>query len=314
MNRWRRSFLLLVLLVPLTGCDGNDDWGKPGPGSVDVPTEARDAYFVGSEFAGLPLERALVPPNGAGESTSFIYGDCEPPAEGGCAPPLEIQTWSSCDRPRQPGSQPFRGAQAIFSPRGAQVEIQTGSDIVVVFADNFDLAERAADEVRHAESSSTITDLAPPDRQAVSGGAECSDQSDPYSPEAEIADTVNAWADAVGDSDGVAACALMSESGQRDMKKPYSRITPGHDRPLAETCELAVPEVAKSGGRGAVLADDVTAEDVQIEGGSAVVQHDGSFCIFLISHAGEWRIMGLPLPPPDDPAPGSDKPPPCTPV
>jgi hypothetical protein len=74
-------------------------------GCSDDPTVAdarvyRDAplYWVGESFEGLPLTRIGLHELGGG----FIYGTCEPPRdEGGCAPPLQIQTIRMC-APRVP--------------------------------------------------------------------------------------------------------------------------------------------------------------------------------------------------------------------
>ena len=64
-------------------------------------------YFLGQDFESLPLtdtsyscHRPTPPSDGIAREdlVSFIYGDCTPGDEGGCAPPLEIQTWPACDR------------------------------------------------------------------------------------------------------------------------------------------------------------------------------------------------------------------------
>ncbi|MDX6554329.1 MAG: hypothetical protein QOD86_524 [Miltoncostaeaceae bacterium] len=55
----------------------------------------RDAplYWVGAEFAGLPIIGIGMSPNGGGVS----YGTCDPPpGEKGCQPPLLIQTVRMC--------------------------------------------------------------------------------------------------------------------------------------------------------------------------------------------------------------------------
>jgi hypothetical protein len=135
-----------------------------------VPAEAQDAYFVGLSFRDLPLAEVLVPPSGAGNSTSFIYGDCEPAGDAGCAPPLEIQTWSICDRFPDPPARSrlvdVRGAKAEFDPDEGRVEIYTGSKAAVIFADDPDLAKGAAEELKPFDAPGASVALAPPNARA----------------------------------------------------------------------------------------------------------------------------------------------------
>ncbi len=76
---------------------------------ADVPANFR-VYSLGSSFDGLPLTAVLrqcedpgldasIGVDARGNSTSYIYGDCElPMGEGGCAPPLEVQVRPACER------------------------------------------------------------------------------------------------------------------------------------------------------------------------------------------------------------------------
>ena len=50
--------------------------------------DSRAYYWVGKSFAGLELTYAETY---QGRFATLIYGTCEPPSDGGCAPPLEIQ-------------------------------------------------------------------------------------------------------------------------------------------------------------------------------------------------------------------------------
>jgi hypothetical protein len=146
---------------------GSDD--DAGSSVTAAPAEAHDAYFVGSSFGDLLLTEVLVPPNGAGDSTSFIYGDCEPAGDAGCAPPLEVQTWGICDRfpaaadvSRLKG---VRGALAEFDPGEERAEVYTGTKAVVIFGDA-DLTRRAVDELRPAGAQQASLELPPPNARA----------------------------------------------------------------------------------------------------------------------------------------------------
>lgn len=77
--------------------------GCAGSGTVRVPTDrpteadvrqvaaqaGQAVFYLGPRFAGLPLTGA----NGGPGGVTFIYGTCEIalPAEGGCAPPVQVQ-------------------------------------------------------------------------------------------------------------------------------------------------------------------------------------------------------------------------------
>ena len=51
-------------------------------------------YWVGEEFEGLPLVHVDARPES--DIVAFVYGDCDPPPEGGCSPPLQIQIMALC--------------------------------------------------------------------------------------------------------------------------------------------------------------------------------------------------------------------------
>jgi hypothetical protein len=147
---------------------GSDD--DAGSSLTAVPDDAQDAYFIGSSFRDLPLTEVLVPPNGAGDSTSFIYGDCEPAGDAGCAPPLEIQTWGICDRfPKAPPVSRLtglNGALVEFAPGEERAEVYTGTKAVVIFSGDADLARSAIDELRPAGAQQPSPELPPPNARA----------------------------------------------------------------------------------------------------------------------------------------------------
>jgi hypothetical protein len=116
-------------------------------------------YWLGPSYLGLQLD--VVPPS------SYIYGTCDPPPDGGCAPPYEIQHHRSCARnPLTGGGQPSRVYRirggAIAAVFGADVEVGVGRHTVVVFAYTRARAERAARALRRREEDTPVSDLPAP--------------------------------------------------------------------------------------------------------------------------------------------------------
>ena len=134
------------------------------------------AYELGTRFAGLPrtgvLRDCFVPPpgpfSGPGPrdvtwTSTAIYGTCTPEGtEGGCGPPLEVQSWPECDRNYAPyGPESDLKPRASYGLTGShrlpavslehglsnRIEIYAGRTTVVVFTDGPEgprLASRAA--------------------------------------------------------------------------------------------------------------------------------------------------------------------------
>jgi hypothetical protein len=147
--------------------------------------DAYRVYYAGEEVAGLPLEELL------GEewqkversvSWSFIYGSCTPPMdEGGCAPPLEIQNYSTCRRwfsalHRKRRLYDLRGAKATggggryeLSP----MEIFTGRTTVVIFGNQQNVIKSAARQLRHVRQGEPQSLLPPPAARSLRGKLPC---------------------------------------------------------------------------------------------------------------------------------------------
>jgi hypothetical protein len=139
-----RVFAPLALLASVVALVGDPD----GPGGRLSLEEARrfdefPLYYAGPEVDGLPLSAVLRRDDGA-DYVSFVYGDCTPASDAGCAPPAEVQIWRSADRNvgsydlSEPGSPPLertriRGRPAAFVGDGT-LEIYTDESTVVVFA------------------------------------------------------------------------------------------------------------------------------------------------------------------------------------
>jgi hypothetical protein len=146
--------LLLALLCALLAA-------APAGGETQTPT---DQYWLGPYFAGLRLTYTS---SGSPDKT-FAYGDCEqPPGEGGCSVPAQVQNTSSCARnPIGLDSIPYR----VFLVRGGGlaaeyertwVDVGTGSRTVPVFTNEFELMGAALREL-HLQSQSAPEPLAPP--------------------------------------------------------------------------------------------------------------------------------------------------------
>ena len=90
------TFATIALVIFPVGCDRDADSSQ----NCRMPfTE----YSVGESLAGLELE-AQSPNCGKRPFVTYIYGTCHATDDTGCAPPLEVQSWSV--RHRKPSSAP----------------------------------------------------------------------------------------------------------------------------------------------------------------------------------------------------------------
>jgi hypothetical protein len=124
-----------------------------GPWSLEHAAPPGDVPWPGERADGLPLTTALESP----DRLSFVYGDCLPTGDAGCAPPVEIQVWRACRRHRSLYRSPLGPAGEAVTVRGVpglafdgrrRIELQTGRSTIVVFADSAARAERVAAALR----------------------------------------------------------------------------------------------------------------------------------------------------------------------
>lgn len=166
------SVLVVVPALATTGTDASEN----APCLAHPHLPAFTPYELGSQFAGLQrtdvLRDCYVPPSGhvvgprprdVTWTSTAIYGSCTPEgSEGGCGPPLEIQSWPECDRnyaPYGPASdlKPSISYRLSGSHRlptislehglSNRIEMYSGRTTVVVFTDGPEgprLASRAA--------------------------------------------------------------------------------------------------------------------------------------------------------------------------
>jgi len=136
-------------------------------------------YYDGPEVAGLPLENINGDPS---HCCSFMYGTCTPPpAEGGCAPPLEIQVFSTCKRwfrgiagRRHAHIYNFRGAKTIANdpPESYTPEIFTGRTTVVFWGESWKIVKAAERQLREIHQSKPQA-LPPPVHGSLWGRLPC---------------------------------------------------------------------------------------------------------------------------------------------
>jgi hypothetical protein len=139
-------------------------------------------FYPGERTEGVPLETVLRRSDSA-EYVSFVYGDCVPESDAGCAPPFEIQVWPACRRHLAlygSSSGPdldrvaVRGVPAAVLDGGTRLELQTGRSTIVVFADTRQRLSRIAQDLRSLDGrTASGVPLPPPDPGAVDGRLAC---------------------------------------------------------------------------------------------------------------------------------------------
>ena len=141
-------------------------------------------YYAGEAVNGHTL--TAVELDTQSDSVTFIYGDCKNPAwdepfgEGGCAPPVQVQVWSACPRNPSlyggpgsptPDNTTVRGVPAAYYVGGSQLELQTGTSTVVIFADS---PQTVAMALRGVNNDVATGDALPrPAAGAMTGDLKC---------------------------------------------------------------------------------------------------------------------------------------------
>lgn len=165
---------------------------RPIPGHLDVGLEFEGMIAQTSRSCETP---GLLPDHAVPTSNNMdavLYGTCEPPqGEGGCDPPLQIQTFGACERNRSlytryPGPDGPRRYQAITvrgvpaalfdDGNGVMLEIYTAKVTTVIFADSEEIARRVGEELRGRLDSRGIAAreaLPQPAKGALEGELSC---------------------------------------------------------------------------------------------------------------------------------------------
>lgn len=177
----------LVAVLVLAGA-GSAGYGEPAPPAQFTLEDARafddyPLYFAGDRVEGLPLVTVLRRSDTA-DFVSFVYGDCTPDDDMGCAPPLEIQVWPACRRHLALyGSSSLgptlermtvRSVPAAVLDGGTRLELQTGRSTIVVFGDSRGRLARVARLLRAVDGSVSVRHALPsPEPGALEGTLKC---------------------------------------------------------------------------------------------------------------------------------------------
>ena len=117
------------------GCEKDDPLAAPERSQRDCRMPFPE-YDAGPEVAGI-RRQVTVTNCGRRPSVTYIYGTCRATSDSGCAPPLEVQTWSYCHRkPRHTSATDFG--------------VRRGPVTVVIFATRKRVADRAVALLRKA--------------------------------------------------------------------------------------------------------------------------------------------------------------------
>ena len=153
-----------------------------GSAGAGTPSETFPLYSAGERFDDLPLV-ALLRRHDTAEYVSFVYGDCKPTSDTGCAPPVEIQVWPACRRNlalyehRPANAAPVeritvRGVPAALFDDGTRLELETDLSTVVVFAHTRARTLRIAEALRSLDDSVTPGRPLPKPVRGREGGAQ----------------------------------------------------------------------------------------------------------------------------------------------
>ena len=180
-----RAVSCIAAALVLTGAAGDD----PPASTERLALEAarvsgdRPLYFAGERIEGVPLT-AILSRSDTAEYVSFVYGDCTPDDDAGCASPVEIQVWPACRRslalygpsPLGPTFErtTLRGVPAAILDVGTRVELQTGRSTIVVFGDSRDRVLSVARALRAVDGSTSVREALPsPVPHALEGTLAC---------------------------------------------------------------------------------------------------------------------------------------------
>jgi hypothetical protein len=126
----------IALAVLAAGCDKD----KPLADTEASQRQCRmpfPEYDAGPEVGGHRRE-TVVTTCSRRPNVTYVYGTCHAESDSGCAPPLEVQTWSYCHR------KPRHSSRTDFG-------VRRGSVTVMIFATSPELAHRAVALLRKAK-------------------------------------------------------------------------------------------------------------------------------------------------------------------
>jgi hypothetical protein len=164
-----------------------------------------EVFSAGPDVAGVPMTEAArrcdpgaLADELASNYFAYVYGKCQPRADTGCLPPLQIRSYPACQRTFADYS--FEGKPLPYKelpPVGGakvreieflvdhRIEIYTGDSTIAISAADWSLAEEALQLLRGQPSgtppATTASSLAqepqgrlePPAKEAIEGGLSC---------------------------------------------------------------------------------------------------------------------------------------------
>jgi hypothetical protein len=141
---------------------------------------AYPVYYAGTSVSGNALLKIDGDPEHQEDKLDttwvLIYGDCDA-EDGGCFPPVQIHSYSTCARWADPGSQliDIRGAKATKPMRGtgAALEIFTGRTTVTIGAENQHVLDSTVQVLREVHQEKPSGVLPPPVPGSLRGELPC---------------------------------------------------------------------------------------------------------------------------------------------
>jgi len=143
---------------------------------------AYPVYYSGTSVAGNALLKIDGDPEHQEDKLDttwvLIYGDCDA-EDGGCFPPVQIHSYSTCARWAGPDAQliDVRGAKATKPMRGTggALEIFTGRTTVTIGAESQAVLDSAVQALREVHQKKPSRLLPPPVPGSLSGELPCQD-------------------------------------------------------------------------------------------------------------------------------------------
>jgi len=201
-----RAIVVVLVMVALGGAaavwmlstgGGADATGASAAiaGAADCDAVEFDRYDAGAAVDGFTkgkTTRQCEPDVGAPTRLNMVvtvYGSCNPPgSDGGCAPPLQVQSWPSCEHnlalyEKYPGRSTkkytrttIRVVPATILQGGRRIELYTAKTTLVVFGERAALTAAAAERLTGVHQGRVVRatdDLPEPAAGALEGKLAC---------------------------------------------------------------------------------------------------------------------------------------------
>ena len=186
----------LAIAIPLAAAAmGGQEQARSAKGLKPCPPEGSNdvnfsAFYLGDSFSGHALTKTLrvcnkpYPGEGVrGNYISYIYGDCVPGSDSGCAPPVEVQSAPACERKpsrrtrRRARRHKVRGVPAVQLRGESRIELFTGDATILIFGRTPAEVRRAARALKSIPGSPVSVPahvrLPKPLRGALTGKLRC---------------------------------------------------------------------------------------------------------------------------------------------